>query len=127
MNSTLNNLALLSFKRKARKIGKNIEVVNLTDQGFFEEYLVRAGETLIIWGEENGFHSVYTKNDVELAYLIDFPIKYNYDEVYHFGILNTKKNKLYVYRCYDQFVSRGKSVVLGLQFQVEMYKQKQRV
>ena len=55
MNSTLNNLALISFKRKARKLGKNIEVANLTDQGFFEEYLARAGETLIIWSEENGF------------------------------------------------------------------------
>jgi hypothetical protein len=121
MNNTLNNLALLSFKRKARKLGKNIEVANLTDQGFFEEYLVRAGETLIIWSEENGFHSILTENDTELAYLVNFPDKYGYDEVYHFGILNKDKTKLYVYRCYDQFTNQDKVLAYGLQFQIEDY------
>ncbi len=121
MNNTLNNLALLSFKRKARKLGRNIEVANLTDQEFFEEYLVRAGETLIIWSEENGFHSIYTESDYELAYLLgDFPDKYGYDEVYHFGILNPDKTKLYVYRCYDQI----DNVTYGLQFQAEEYRDK---
>jgi hypothetical protein len=122
MNSTLNSLALLSFKRKARKFGKNIEVANLTDQGFFEEYLVRAGETLIIWSEENGFHSIFTENDKELAYLVEFPDKYGYDEVYHFGILNKDKTKLYVYRCYDQCPSGDKMVPFGLHFQTDEYK-----
>jgi hypothetical protein len=125
MNSTLNNLALLSFKRKARKLGKNIEVANLTDQGFFEEYLVRAGETLIIWSEENGFHSIFTKNDKELAYLVDFPDKYGYDEVYHFGILNPDKTKLYVYRCYDQLTHQNEVLAYGLQYQTEEYKRNQ--
>lgn len=125
MNSTLNNLALLSFKRKARKLGKNIEVANLTDQGFFEEYLVRAGETLIIWSEENGFHSIFTENDKELAYLVNFPDKYGYDEVYHFGILNKDKTKLYVYRCYDQCPSGEKTVPFGLQFQTDEYKKQE--
>ncbi|MBP6908670.1 MAG: hypothetical protein KBB75_02510 [Candidatus Pacebacteria bacterium] len=125
MNSTLNNLALLSFKRKARKLGKNIEVANLTDQGFFEEYLVRAGETLIIWGEENGFHSIFTENDKELAYLVNFPDKYGYDEVYHFGILNPDKTKLYVYRCYDQLTHQNEVLAYGLQYQTEEYKRNQ--
>ncbi len=125
MNSTLNNLALLSFKRKARKLGKNIEVANLTDQGFFEEYLVRAGETLIIWSEENGFHSISTQNDKELAYLVDFPDKYGYDEVYHFGILNPDKTKLYVYRCYDQLTHQNEVLAYGLQYQTEEYKRNQ--
>lgn len=123
MNSTLNNLALLSFKRKARKLGKNIEVANLTDQGFFEEYLVRAGETLIIWSEENGFHSILTENDKELAYLVNFPDKYGYDEVYHFGILNKDKTKLYVYRCYDQLTYKNEVLAYGLQFQTERYRE----
>lgn len=123
MNSTLNNLALLSFKRKARKLGKNIEVANLTDQGFFEEYLVRVGETLIIWSEENGFHSIYTESDYELAYLlVDFPDKYGYDEVYHFGILNPDKTKLYVYRCYDQLTHQNEVLAYGLQYQIEEYR-----
>jgi len=117
MNITLNNLALLSFKRKARKLGKNIEVANLTDQGFFEEYLVRAGETLIIWGEENGFHLIFTENDRKLACLVNFPDKYGYDEVYHFGILNPDKTKLFVYRCYDQY----EKSVFGLQFRIDEY------
>lgn len=121
MNSTLNNLALLSFKRKARKFGKNIEVANLTDQGFFEEHLVRAGETLIIWSEENGFHSIPTENDKELVYLVKFPDKYGHDEVYHFGILNKDKTKLYVYRCYDQLSHQNEVLVYGLQFQIEEY------
>ena|ERR1035437_2654221 len=121
MNSTLNNLALLSFKRKARKLGKNIEVANLTDQGFFEEHLVRAGETLIIWGEENGFHSIFTEKDKELAYLVNFADKYGYDEVYHFGILNPDKTKLYVYRCYDQLTHQNEVLAYGLQFQIEEY------
>lgn len=125
MNSTLNNLALLSFKRKARKLGKNIEVANLTDQGFFEEYLVRAGETLIIWSEENGFHSILTENDKELAYLVNFPDKYGYDEVYHFGILNKDKTKLYVYRCYDQLTHQNEVLAYGLQFQIEEYKKQE--
>jgi hypothetical protein len=116
MDSTLNNLALLSFKRKARKLGKNIEVANLTDQGFFEEYLVRAGETLIIWSEENGFHSILTENDKELEYLVEFPDKYDYDEIYHFGILNKDKTKLYVYRCYDQLTHQNEVLAYGLQF-----------
>jgi hypothetical protein len=122
MNSTLNNLALLSFKRKARKLGKNIEVANLTDQGFFNEHLVRAGETLIIWSEENGFHSIFTENDKELVYLVNFPDKYGCDEVYHFGILNKEKTKLYVYRCYDQYPSGDKMFTFGLQFQTNRYK-----
>jgi len=121
MNSTLNNLALLSFKRKARKLGKNIEVANLTDQGFLEEYLVRAGETLIIWSEENGFHSIFTENDKELAYLVNFPDKYGYDEVYHFGILNSNKTKLYVYRCYEQLTHLNEVLAYGLHFQIEEY------
>jgi hypothetical protein len=125
MNSTLNKLALLSFKRKARKLGKNIEVANLTDQGFFEEHLVRAGETLIIWSEENGFHSILTENDKELAYLVNFPDKYGYDEVYHFGILNKDKTKLYVYRCYDQLTHQNKVLAYGLQYQTERYKEKE--
>lgn len=119
MNNTLNNLALLSFKRKARKLGKNIVVANLTDQGFFEEYLVRAGETLIIWSEENGFHSIFTENDRELAYLVNFPEKYGYDEVYHYGILNKDKTKLYVYRCYEQLTHQNEVLAYGLQFQIE--------
>jgi hypothetical protein len=127
MNSTLNNLALLSFKRKARKLGKNIEVANLTDQGFFEEYLVRAGETLIIWSEENGFHSILTENDKELAYLVNFPDKYGYDEVYHFGILNKDKTKLYVYRCYDQLTHQNEVLAYGLQFQIEEYLKQEEV
>jgi len=122
MNSTLNNLALLSFKRKARKLGKNIVVANLTDQGFFEEYLVHAGETLIIWSEENGFHSILTENDKELAYLVNFPDKYGYDEVYHFGILNKDKTKLYVYRCYDQLTHQNEVWLYGLQYHTEEYK-----
>lgn len=125
MNSTLNNLALLSFKRKARKLGKNIEVANLTDQGFFEEYLVRAGETLIIWSEENGFHSIFTEKDYELSYLVDFPNKYGYDEVYHFGILNPDKTKLYVYRCYDQLAHQNEVLAYGLQYQTEEYRKNQ--
>jgi hypothetical protein len=125
MNSTLNSLALLSFKRKARKLGKNIVVANLTDQGFLEEYLVRAGETLIIWSEENGFHSIFTKNDKELAYLVEFPDKYGHDEVYHFGILNKDKTKLYVYRCYDQLNYQDEMLVYGLQYQAEEYRKNQ--
>ncbi len=127
MNSTLNNLALLSFKRKARKLGKNIEVANLTDQGFFEEYLVCAGETLIIWSEENGFHSILTENDKELAYLVNFPDKYGYDEVYYFGILNKDKTKLYVYRCYDQLTHQNEVLAYGLQFQIEEYLKQEEV
>ena len=125
MNNTLNNLALLSFKRKARKLGKNIEVANLTDQGFFEEYLVRAGETLIIWGEENGFHSIFTENDKELVHLVNFPDKYSYDEVYHFGILNPDKTKLYVYRCYDHLTHQNEVLAYGLQYRTEEYKRNQ--
>jgi hypothetical protein len=125
MNSTLNNLALLSFKRKARKLGKNIEVANLTNQGFFEEYLVRAGEILIIWSEDNGFHLIFTENDKELAYLVDFPDKYGYDEVYHFGILNKDKTKLYVYRCYDQLTYQNEVLAYGLQYQTEEYRNNQ--
>ena len=122
MNNTLNNLALLSFKRKARKLGKNIEVANLTDQDFFEEHLVRAGETLVLWGEESGFHSIFTENDKELVYLVNFPDKYSYDEVYHFGILNSDKTKLYVYRCYEQISDeRRKALAFGLQFKIEEY------
>lgn len=125
MNSTMNSLALLSFKRKARKLGKNIAIANLTDQGFFEEYLVRAGETLIIWSEENGFHSIFTENDIELAHLVEFPSKYSYDEVYHFGILNKDKTKLYVYRCYDQPGYKNEVVAYGLQFQTDEYTKNQ--
>ncbi len=122
MNSTLNNLALLSFNRKARKLGKNIEVANLTNQGFFEEHLVRAGETLFIWSEENGFHSILTENDKELVRLVNFPDKYGKDEVYHFGILNPDKTKLYVYRSYDQVPDeKGKMIAYGLQFQIAEY------
>lgn len=121
MNSTLNNLALLSFRRKARKLGKNIEVANLTDQGFSEEYLVRAGETLILWSEENGFHSIFTENDKDLVCLAYFPDKYKDDEIYHFGILNPDKTKLYVYRCYDQVPDQdGKLLPFGLKFLIEM-------
>jgi len=122
MNSTLNNLALLSFNRKARKLGKNIEVANLTNQGFFEEHLVRAGETLFIWSEENGFHSILTENDKELVRLVNFPDKYGKGEVYHFGILNPDKTKLYVYRSYDQVPDeKGKMIAYGLQFQIAEY------
>ena len=121
MNSTLNNLALLSFKRKARKLGKNIQVANLTDQEFLEEHLIREGETLIIWSEENGFHTIFTKNDKELEYLAEFPDKYSYDEVYHFGILNSAKTKLYVYRCYDQLSFQNKLLAYGLQSHIASY------
>ncbi len=127
MNNTLNNLALLSFKRKARKLGKKIEVANLTDQDFFEDHLVRAGETLIIWSEENGFHSILTENDKELVYLVNFPDKYGYDEVYHFGILNKDKTKLYVYRCYDQLTHQNEVLAYGLQFQIEEYLKQEEV
>lgn len=99
--NTLNSLALISFKRKARKLGKDILVANLTDQGFFEDYLVRAGETLIIWSEENGFHSIFTKDDDDLLNLVNFPDKYDDDEIHHYGVLNKDKTKLYVYRCYE--------------------------
>jgi len=125
VNNTLNNLALLSFRRKARKLGKNIEVANLTNQIFFEEYMVCAGETLIIWSEENGFHSIFTENNEGLAYLVNFPDKYSYDEVYHFGVLNPDKTKLYVYRCYDQLNHQDEMLVYGLQYQVEEYKKNQ--
>lgn len=123
MNSTLNNLALLSFRRKARKLGKHIEVANLMDQGFFEDHLIRAGETLIIWSEENGFHSIFTENDKELAYLVDFPKKYSYDEVYHFGILNIDRTKLYVHRCYGQLNYQNEMLTYGLQHQTDEYKE----
>jgi len=125
MKSTLNNLALFSFRRKAKKLGKRIEVANLMDQGFFEEYLVRAGETLIIWSEENAFHTIFTEIDCELAYLVDFPDKYGHDEVYHFGILNKDKTKLYLYRCYDQLNYLDGILVYGLQYQTEQYRKNQ--
>lgn len=121
MNNTLNNLALLSFKRKARKLGKNIEVRNLMDQGFNAEHLVRTGETLILWGEDNGFHSIFAEKDTEVLYLAIFPDKYNFDEVYHVGILNFEKNRLYLYRCYLQIHSNGKKFAYGLQFEISEY------
>ena len=94
MNNTLNNLALHSFNRKARKIGSNIEVINCMDIFFIPYCTVHAGETLFIWSEENGFHSIFTENDKELAYLVDFPEKYGYDSVYHFAILNLQAIRL---------------------------------
>ncbi len=126
MNSTLNNLALLSFKRKARKLGKNIEVVNCTERkDFIDDYFIREGETLIIWGEENGFHSIVSESYIKLLDLVTFPDKYNYDEVYHFGVLNSDKISLYVYRCYEQCPSGSKTVPFGLQFQIDEYKKQE--
>ncbi|NTW30792.1 MAG: hypothetical protein HGA33_05920 [Candidatus Moranbacteria bacterium] len=123
MNRTLNNLALLSFERKARKLGKNIHVANLMDQGFSEEHLIRKGETLIIWSVENGFHSIPTENDCELVSLVSFPEKYNDDEIHHFGILNEQKTRLYIYRCYDRIHSQGTAYIYGLRYFAEAYKE----
>lgn len=126
--NTLNSLALLSFKRKARKLGKNIEVVNCTERkNFIEDYFVREGETLIIWGEENGFHSILSKSYIKLLNLVAFPDKYNHDEVYHFGVLNSDKTSLYVYRCYDQLTHQNEVLAYGLQFQTEEYLRQEEV
>ncbi|MCX6755260.1 MAG: hypothetical protein NT068_01815 [Candidatus Nomurabacteria bacterium] len=122
MNSTLNNLALLSFNRKARKISKDIGVINCMDVFFIPYCVIRAGETLFIWSEENGFHSVLTENDKELAYLVDFPEKYGYDEVYHFGILNADKTTLSIFRCYDQLTHKKEVLPYGLQFHTDEYR-----
>ena len=120
MNSTLNNLALLSFKRKARKAKKEIEVINFMNEtsSFDPYFMVREGETLILWSEENGFHSIVSKGNMGLVCLAQFPDKYNYDEIYHFGILNKDKTKLYVYRCYDQLTHQNEVLAYGLQFQI---------
>jgi len=126
MNCTLKNLALLSFKRKARRLGKNITVVNCTERRYFiPDYSVREGETLIIWGEENGFHSILSKSFIKLLDLVTFPDKYNYDEIYHFGVLSFDKTSLYVYRCHDQLTHNNEVLVYGLQYQKEEYRKNQ--
>lgn len=92
------------------------------DLFFIAHCPIHAGETLIIWSEENGFHSILTENDKELAYLVNFPDKYSYDEVYHFGILNPDKTIVSVYRCYDQLAHQNKALAYGLQYQTEEYR-----
>ncbi len=104
MNDTLNNLALFSFRRKARKLNKNIAIIDFTHHGYLEHSLVVKGETLILWGEENGFHTIFANKDTEL---------------YYFGILNLEQTKLCVYRCYEQAPYRKDKVAFGLQFNIE--------
>ena len=116
MKATLNKLALLAFTRKARKLSKNISVVNSTSQQFITDFLVRAGETLIVWSEENGFHSISTSNDCMYKDLVHFPAKYDNDEVHYYGVLNKGKTTLNVYRCYAELVFRKKVYALGLKF-----------
>jgi hypothetical protein len=111
MKYTLNKLAKIAFSRKARKLGKDVQVIDFTKEGFDTDHFIQKNETLIIWNEEAGFHSVVADKDRKLLWLINFPEKYEGEEVYHFGILNKEKSKLFLYRHHHSYY--------GLRFEYE--------
>jgi hypothetical protein len=125
MKRTLNQLALASFYRKARKINKNINVLNLTSHDVDVERILFKGESLILWNEEHGFSLIDVKENQKLAYVVSFPDKYADEEVFYYGILNSEGAELAIYRCYEQLTFRDGPHVFGLKFLIGEFKVEQ--
>lgn len=129
MNRTLNNLALLSFERRAKKEKKVL--VDCTKEIVDPEMFIKQGEYLILWSYENGFQEIHNFNGESICEkrLIDalvFGEKYDNDYVFHFGIGNTfpqNNAKIRVFRFYDQ-ISYGNNDIVkyDLKFLVESNK-----
>lgn len=126
MNNTLNNLALLSFERKAKKLGANVIDATKDSTAFSLEYTILKDEVVILWSFENAFQEICNQGEQSLCYaLIDFADKYKEDKIFHFGVYNPEKKTVVVFRQYDQLHFNGKVEQYDLKFAVESYLQDQ--
>lgn len=126
MNNTLNNLAILSFERKAKQM--EAVVINKTKESCFNGSLnlgtvIKKGESIILWSQENGFQEINCSADEALVYAITFADKYKGDFIFHLGIYNSEEKTINVFRIYDQIQNGNDLHKYDLKFFVDDYLQ----
>jgi hypothetical protein len=124
MNTTLNQLALLSFTRKAKKLKTVIfkQVINEFD--LYEQ--IQDGSIILLWSEENGFSQTQAS---ALRYVsLEMFDKYKNDIVTHFGIYHPSKPFITVRRCCDDNLLLGlKEFINDLSYTETMQEESDRV
>lgn len=104
MKKTLNQLALASFARKARKFKTTI-FKQVIDEFDLEE-IIQVGSTVILWSEQNGFQEIEISTETSLLYL-EISEKYNDDDVTHFSIYHPSRPFMTIQRCSDDSANLG--------------------
>lgn len=103
MNTTLNQLALLSFTRKAKKL-KTVIFKQVMNEFDLDEQ-IQDGSIIFLWSEENGFSQAQAS---ALRYVsLEMFDKYKNDIVTHFGVYHPLKPFITVQRCCDDSLSLG--------------------
>lgn len=107
MNNTLNNLALLSFTRKANKLNGTKIINNMN--GFKMpsvydlalDWVVEQGNSIYLWSLDNGFYIIDCKETGALGECLDGILsieKYKDDLISHYGIYNPNEKSMTIFR-----------------------------